>query len=146
MEIMSERNKVSWNIMEIKNKLKDFKSNRKATLKLLSLVSGATFIMGTYYVYYESNCVYMNPKTINTAGSCRICHADGVSCVKIKINSNVVKFIICENCKSKKLCHSCLREVSRCSIIYSRKLLCYKILLSHKFPKDVIRLITKKVK
>ena len=52
----------------------------------------------------------------------------------------------CEDCRNKTLCFGCLREVSHCKLIHTRKLLCYKFLLSQKFPKDVIRLITKKVK
>ena len=130
----------------IVKELKNCKSNRKATLKLLSLVSGASIVMGNYHVYYKCKSVYVNQKKINIAGSCRICHADGVSRVKTNINYNVVEINLCENCKSKKICHSCLRETSRCKLIHTRKLLCWKILLSQKFPKDIIRLITKKVK
>ncbi len=57
-----------------------------------------------------------------------------------------VNYPTCNNCRDKKLCPTCLRETSRCSLIHTRKLLCYKFLLSQKFPIDIIRFITKKVK
>ncbi len=57
-----------------------------------------------------------------------------------------VSYPTCNNCRDKKLCFTCFREVSRCKLIHTRKLLCYKFLLSQKFPKDIVRLIAKKVK
>lgn len=133
-------------IAKIKDELKDFKSNRKATIKLLSLVSEQNIFMGKYRVFCGNEIVYLNEKYF-MYGLCWMC-CNYFSAMKNEtfINSNKVEFYLCNNCEGKKLCHSCLRETSRCSIIHTRKLLCYKILLQNKFPKDIIRLITKKVK
>lgn len=134
-------------IAKIKDELKDFKSNRKATIKLLSLVSEQNIFMGKYRVFCGNEIVHLNEKYGMCWICCRVCFSH-LSATKneILINSNTVEFHLCNDCTDKKLCHSCLRETSRCSIIHTRKLLCYKILLQHKFPKDIIKLITKKVK
>ena len=142
---MSERNKLT---EKIRNELKDCKSNRKATLKLLSLVSDAEIFLGNYCVSYNFEGVYDCPKSNGTSfiAHCKMCRITYVNNVEIKINFNTVGINLCAYCKNKTLCSGCLRESSRCSLIHTRKLLCYKFLLSQKFPKDVIRLITKKVK
>ena len=146
MDIMSERNELTWKIRE---ELKNFKSNRKATIKLLSLVSNSTIFMGNCRVFCDDEMVHINQK-YNLIGTCWICSFwCSIQCFdggKKLINSNTVEFYLCHGCEYKTLCHSCLRETSRCRQIHSRKLLTWQILLQNKFPKDVIRLITKKVK
>ncbi len=145
---MSERNKVSWNIIEIKNKLKDFKSNRKATLKLLSLVSdnNKSISMGKQHVFYHFTVVHINNKYGNVCWICCNTKIGLNSIQNINVRSHSVNFIKCYNCKNKTLCFGCLRESSRCKLIHSRKISVWLCLLSQKFPKDIIRLITKKVK
>ncbi len=136
---MSERNEVTSKI-----ELKDFKSNRKATIKFLSLVSDKYIFMGKHCITCEGEYVHTNYKF--TAGLCWICCNRCVTTKNMYMHSNSIRFYLCSNCRDKNLCTTCLRETSRCSIIHTRKLLCYKFLLSKKIPKDVIRLITKKVK
>ena len=134
-------------IAKIKYELKDFKSNRKATLKLLSLVSGANIIMGNHVLVYDGLYVHENKKAPQIGGYCCVCK--NICCYArtlTHINENKIRYNSCTNCKNKTLCSGCLRESSRCSLIHSRKLLCWQILLSQKFPKDLIKLITKKVK
>ncbi len=131
----------------IRDELKDFKSNRKATLKLLSLVSNTEIFMGKHKMYIDNKQIHVILKNKKFMGGCWVCGDKfTLPVVQLNINNNINKLICCSNCRKKKLCHSCLRKVSRCSQIHTRKLLCYKFLLSKKIPKDVIRLITKKVK
>jgi len=156
MEIMSERNEVTRKIKEIKEikefreireELKNFKtfnSNRKATIKLLSLVSDKYIFMGKLHITCEGWRVHTNNKF--TEGLCWICCNRYATTKNMNVHSNSIRFDLCSHCRDKNLCTTCLRETSRCSIIHTRKLLCYKFLLSQKFPKDVIRLIVKKVK
>ncbi len=78
---------------------------------------------------------------------CALCKTDKcqVEMKRIRIikNNNIFVYYACRDCN---ICKSCLRETSRCKQIHTRKLLCYKFLLFKKFPKDIVHLITKKVK
>ena len=130
-------------IKAIREELKNFKSTRKATLKLLSLVSNRYIIMVRQNVFCDDTWVHSKEKYPRRGW---ISHEPNSRLLTIHINSNIVQFSLSMDCKNHRLCANCLREISRCSLIHSRKLLCWKILLSHKFPKDIIRLITKKVK
>ena len=132
----------------IKYELKIFRSNRKATRKILSMVSESDIFMGKHLLYCEPRIIHINDKNVNLSGKCWVCceNKNGTTESQILINSNKVEFYLCTNCKDKKMCHTCLRETSRCQRIHTRKLLTWQILLSQKFPKDIIRLITKKVK
>ncbi len=123
-------------------------SNRKIALKLLKNNNENSFYMGrceiSGHIRYNINSKY-------TYGPhCWVCkkyeYNNVYNIEEIQINNIKIKFCLCTNCKYKKLCFGCLRETSHCRQIHTRKLLCYKILLSHKFPKDIIRLIAKKVK
>ncbi len=132
---------------EIWNELRCYKSTRKALIKLNTILhdnviectpSGSLFpYNGPYLLYSRDN-----------GHRCYIC----AECRKLNksqiftINNNFINFYICNNCINKHICTICFRETSRCSIIHTRKLLTWQILLSQKFPKDIIRLITKKVK
>jgi len=142
---MSERNEV-----EIRDELKNCKSTRKAMVKLSRMVSNKHINSNLKCIYFGlfETTVYSNDK-IGFARGCHNCKkitkGFDFSVEQFKSNTNKIVFIICLNC-IKSFCHSCFRETSRCSIIHTRKLLCYKFLLSQKFPKDVIRLIVKKVK
>ena len=132
----------------IKYELKIFRSNRKATIKILSMVSESDIFMGKHLLYCETRIIHTNDKNEHLRGKCWVCceNKNSINKYQIPINSNKVKFYLCTNCKDKKLCNNCLRETSRCQRIHTRKLLTWQTLLSHKFPKDIIRLITKKVK
>ena len=132
-------------IKAIREELKNFKSTRKATLKLLSLVSNKYIIMVRQIVFCADTWVHSNGKYPMGEGWLLL-HEPNSRLLTIHINSNIVQFSLSKDCKNHRLCASCLRETSRCSLIHIRKLLCYKFLLSHKFPKDLIRLIAKKVK
>ncbi len=145
---MCERNEVTREIREIRDELKNFKSNRKATLKLLSLVSDAEIFMGIYEMYFNKTQIHENVKNKKLGGRCWVCHSriNYERNIMMHINKNKIQYYICHICKNITLCPDCLRETSRCSLIHSRKLLCWQILLSQKFPKDIIRLIAKKVK
>ena len=126
-------------------------SNRKVVVELLKTNDSCPIWMGRYYVQYGGRPTkhVMNRKYENTY-YCWVCKKIEVGCklyyCATRINNRKVIHHHCEDCKNKTLCFGCLRESSHCSIIHTRKLLCYKFLLSQKFPKDIIRLITKKVK
>lgn len=124
-------------------------SNRKAVLGLLKNYDSNRILMDRYYVQYDFTQHIKNPKyDDNNFYYCWICKKRTANLIfyTIQINKNLISYNHCVDCINKTLCFTCLRETSHCSIIHTRKLLCWQILLSHKFPKDIIRLITKKVK
>lgn len=132
----------------IRDELKDYISLRKAAVKFLSMIDSGYIYIGEYLSYniiiYNGEIVYTN---FNKCSYCFLCKFNKDFIVGSILHHNTnIKYIKCEKCEKKTLCNSCLRETSRCRQIHTRKLLCYKILLQHKFPKDIIKLITKKVK
>ncbi len=131
-------------IEAIKDELKIFKSNRKATIKFLSLVSDKYIFMGKQFITCEGEYVHINYKF--TAGLCWICCNRCVTTKDMYVHSNSIRFYLCSNCRDKNLCTCCLRETLRCKQLHSRKILTYKFLLLQKFPKDIIKLIVQKVK
>ena len=132
-------------------------SNRKVVLELLKTNVCDTIWMGRYIVQHNGSSRkkkdVINPKYyVNTYWHtyyCWVCKKklayNLIYCETRKNNHKVIHHH-CEDCRNKTLCFGCLREVSHCKLIHTRKLLCYKLLLSQKFPKDIIKLITKKVK
>ena len=123
-------------------------SNRKVVLNLLKKYDSNKILMGRYYVQHGFAQHITNPKYDVTFYYCWICKKRTeklLYCTTI-INKNIIYYHHCVDCKNKKLCFTCLRETSHCSLIHTRKLLCYKFLLSQKFPKDIIKLIVQKVK
>ncbi len=121
-------------------------SNREIVLELVKTHNKCDIYLGRRDVVLNYCCYKTNSKYDNIQ-LCWICktHITTNQYIMSK-NNNTIKYRLCSNCKNKTLCFTCFREKSSCSIIYSRKLLCYKFLLSQKFPKDIIRFITKKVK
>lgn len=148
---------------DLANELKDIRSLRKAAIKLLkvkhivskyihymkeeSIYVGWDSFRNFNYVSYRHLIFYRIPNIIEP--SCFICKYKknelNYSTVTNE-NNTKIEYKICSDCKNKTICHTCLRWTTRCSLIHSRKLLTWQILLSHKFPKDIIKLITKKVK
>jgi len=115
----------------IKNSICNIKKRRKKLLWLMQNVSNCR-------IYY-STIIKIDNHIVFDGGNKYLCNHHHYNNIKIK-DINLVYFS-CGN-----LCISCFRETSRCKLIHTRKLMCWKILLSQKFPKDIIRLITKKVK
>ncbi len=128
-------------IDEIKNNIVNIKGRRKKILWLVQNLHNKRIFVGCFWLEVNCKTVCYVKKKI-----CLLCKQNGCydSWTRIKIiNHNYLTYFSCDNCF---ICKTCLRESSRCSLIHTRKLLCYKMLLSHKFPKDLIKLITKKVK
>ncbi len=156
MEIMSERNEVTRKISEIRDEIKNIKSLRKAVVKLLSMIDYSVHayisLTGKYdnSIWYEDFNVYNGYRKDSYCFVCKV-KEKYLSSNWIYFNDIItLRYAQCEKCwrvrYGAKLCPTCLRETSRCSLIHTRKLLCYKFLLSQKFPKDIIRLIVQKVK
>ena len=146
---------------ELINELKDIRSLRKATVKLIDVKHIVSKYVKEDYIYvgsdsfrdfnYVAYChllVYSLPNEIELF--CFICKCKIKGKLEIVTvaneNNTKIEYQTCEDCKNKTICFGCLRESSRCKQIHTRKLLCYKFLLSQKFPKDIVRLIAKKVK
>ena len=122
-------------------------SNRKVVLKLVKTVKHCDIFMGRCIVRCNHEIRILNSKYTDTP-RCWFCkkYTHNIEYTYISKNYNTIKYRVCCLCETKKLCFGCFRETSHCKLTHTRKLLCYKFLLSQKFPKDVIRLITKKVK
>lgn len=156
MEIMSERNEVTRETRKIRDELKNITSLRKAIVKLLSMIDYSVRAYICFTGEYDNSILYNDFNVYNgyrEDSYCFVCKIKEIflSSNWIYFNNTItVRYPQCEKCwrvrYGAKLCSTCLRETSRCSLIHTRKLLCWQILLSHKFPKDLIRLITKKVK
>ena len=144
---------------KIKEKLKNCKSTRKAMVKLSGMVNNKYISSNLKYVYLGKfeTIVYSNDKIGHSRG-CHFCKKEinndafineFKSSVKSSVKSNTNNIIIlrCSKCIWICICYKCFRKTSYSSrLTYKRKLLCYKFLLSQKFPKDIIKLIVQKVK
>jgi hypothetical protein len=146
---MSERNEVT---REIRDELKNCKSTRKAMVKLSRMVNNKYISSNLKHVYFGKfeTIVYSNDKIGHSRG-CHFCKKEinndaFINEFKSSVNSNNIIILRCSKCIWFCICYKCFRKTSHSRLTYKRKLLCYKFLLSQKFPKDVIRLITKKVK
>ena len=129
-------------IDNIKNSICNIKGRRKKILWLIQNLHHTEIYIG--YCQIEVNfrhiCyVKWKPCALCKTNKCQVV----LKRMRVIKNNIIFVYYACNDCN---ICKSCLRETSRCRQIHTRKLLCWQILLSHKFPKDIIRIITKKVK
>ncbi len=119
---------------------------RKAMLKLITQ-PGDIIIRVTYGTIETDSCLYFCCTPNDLFRKCYFCATHyGDNYHNQTINSKEIKFYICKNCIHKKACQTCLRESSLCQQIKSCKITTWLCLRQYKFPKDIIKFITKKVK